>query len=1042
MSTKRGRQPTADTAEEAPTSSSTAPPATKRNKKATAQQQQQQQQEQTLPPALDRLQDVFGRLNTFCAFCDARLTTALTWRRIQSAVPNVTLDDLAAINVVLPDFVTLTYEDDESSKQPVLEVQFGRLVSKRAAREKQTAALQNRGDDWDFRRKKTPEIKPDQIQKTVHTRNRRFQQGLAKFVVACRKKGLDPEAHLEAKLKQDLSQQQQQQQRDNNDGSTDQQQQQQQQHQQQLASLSEARSMHEIIGYMQAQKFYRGQLSNRECQRGFPEKVARFGVLDPPVADEIAQALEQKGITELYTHQTEAIQGLRNKQHVIVATSTASGKSLIYQIPVLEKLLQDSTARAMYIFPTKALAQDQMRALQEFIQYCPRLSNIKVSTFDGDTPSDQRMHIRSTASVIFTNPDMLHHSILPNVKQWQWFLTALKFVVVDELHIYNGLFGTNVALIMRRLRRLCRHFGDDSVQFVSCSATIRHPDQHMKLVFGVDNVKLVDQDGAPCGRKEFIVWNPPLLNPADPHSGRRGAVAEGADIFEYLLSHNVRTIAFCKIRKTCEMLMKQLRESLEKQKRLDILKKVMSYRGGYMPHERRKIEQQMFSGDLLGVVATNALELGVDIGSLDAVLMVGMPWSQSAMWQQSGRAGRRNTDSLSMVIADNNPMDQFYARHSAELFEKPLDDIQFEVENNLLILENHLQCAAEELPIDIETDQVYFGPRIQEVCEQHLASIGNKKYRPHPRFRPYPAQFVNIRNITEEIYAVIDVTGGRDVVLEEIEASRVPFEIYEGAIFIHQGKPYLVEECNVEKRYAKVHLTRVDWTTQQRDYTNVNVINTTMSKSIGSRENRRNTVAYGKVSIETVVFGYYKMDKRNRIMDSLEVYMDPILRDSTGIWADVNSTALAKLEELDIDRMASIHGAAHALISLLPSFTSSTNVDVRTECKSPYATRPRPPRIALYETQPSGIIRQAYHFFSDLVNMSVEQLQNCECESGCPSCVHLASCSEHNVLCSKLGALVVLRSLLDMDIQNVETNINNTDINQHVTSQDPLINSI
>ncbi|KAI9248872.1 P-loop containing nucleoside triphosphate hydrolase protein [Phascolomyces articulosus] len=984
----------------------------KQEQPTTKTKKTKKQQVEKLPPKLERLQCVFSGLNTFCAFCDARLLTVLTWSRIQSAVPNVTMDDLAAINVILPDFIAFTLDESDNNATTEWIIQFGKLISKRVARQKQSEALQNKGDAWEYPTKKL-DMKPDQIKKTVDTRNHRFQQGLNKFILACRKKGLDPETHLVNELKQYLPQPPEnahQQQVDPGQQPEDE-------------NLSQERSMHEMIHQMQVQKFYLGQLVNGACHRTFPEKMARFGELDPPIAKEISQALERKGITQLYTHQTEAIRELRNKnQHVIVATSTASGKSLIYQIPVLEKLLEDKSSRAMYIFPTKALAQDQMRALQEFIQSCPKLSNIKIATFDGDTPSDQRMHIRSTANVIFTNPDMLHHSILPNAKQWQWFLLSLKFVVVDELHIYNGLFGTNVAFIMRRLRRLCHHFGNDLIQFISCSATIRHPDQHMKLVFGVDNVKLIDEDGAPSGKKEFVVWNPPLLKPSDPHSDRRGAVAEGADILEYLLSHNIRTIAFCKVRKTCEMLMKHLRESLEKQNKLDMLKKVMSYRGGYMPHERRKIERQMFSGELLGVIATNALELGVDIGSLDAVLMVGMPWSASAMWQQSGRAGRRNADSLSMVITDQNPMDQYYAHHPTELFEKPLDEIHFEIEENVLVLENHLQCAAEELPIDTEKDQVYFGPRIKEICEQYFVSIGNQQYRPHPRFRPYPAQFVNIRNITEEIYTVIDVTSNRNIVLEEIEASRAAFEIYEGAIFIHQGKPYLVEELNVEKRYAKVHLTRVNWTTRQRDYTNVNVLTTSMAKPIGSPKNRRNTVGYGKVQIETVVFGYYKLDKSSRIIDSLEVYMDPVVRESTGIWADVNSTALAKLEDLGIDKMASIHAAAHVLISLLPSFTSSTTVDVRTECKSPHATRSRPPRIALYETQPNGIVRQAYQFFRDLVIMSVDQIQHCECEDGCPSCVHLASCSEHNILCSKPGALIILRSLLEMDIQEIGKN--------------------
>lgn len=395
-----------------------------------------------------------------------------------------------------------------------------------------------------------------------------------------------------------------------------------------------------------------------------------------------------------------------------------------------------------------------------------------------------------------------------------------------------------------------------------------------------------------------------------------------------------------------------------------------------------------------------------------------------------------------MVITDHNPMDQHFARHPEELSDQPLDDIQFDVENNKLVLESHLQCAAEELPINIDHDQAFFGPNVPQVCEEHLMLIHDKLYRPDPRYRPYPAQHVNIRNITQELYAVINTTDGKNAVLEEIESTRAPFEIYEGAVFIHQGRTYLVEECNVDQRYAKVHAARVDYTTQQRDFTNVNAITTVMSKPIqvNDKETRRR-VFYGRVQIETVVFGYYRMDKRNRIIDSHDIYMDPIIRQSMGIWLDVPSVALKKIDELEIDRMASIHGAAHAMISLLPSFASSTAADIRTECKSPHATRPRPPRIALYESQPSGIIRQAYQFIDELLEMCIEQIQSCACDDGCPSCVHLSQCSEHNELCSKHGALVVLQSLRITPI-DIAVDSGNTDIEQllrqtSILSQDP-----
>ncbi|RCH84904.1 hypothetical protein CU098_005141, partial [Rhizopus stolonifer] len=500
-----------------------------------------------------------------------------------------------------------------------------------------------------------------------------------------------------------------------------------------------------------------------------------------------------------------------------------------------------------------------------------------ISTFDGDTPSEQRAYIRDNASIIFTNPDMLHHSILPNHKRWQPFLSSLKFILVDELHVYNSFFGLHMAYIMRRLRRLCDYYGNYHYQFISCSATIADPDKHMNAVFGVQNIQLIDQDGAPHGQKEFIIWNPSLTNPDDKESERKGAVTEGALILEYLVERNVRTIAFCKI---------------------------MSYRGGYTPEERRRIEKKLFDGELLAVVATNALELGVDIGSLDAVLMIGVPWSISAMWQQSGRSGRRNTDSLSLVVTDKNALDQHYANHPVELFTRKPDALSIELENPI-ILESHLQCAAEELPIDLTKDRDYFGLGTVEICEQHLVKIG-PDVTPDHRFRPYPSQYVNIRNINEDTFAVIDVTNNKNTVMEEIEARRAGFEIYEGAIFIHQGRTYLVEECNIDKRYAKVHLVRVDWTTTQRDYTDVDVIKTDASKRI---ENTKNLVCYGQVKVSTTVFGYYRINQKNHIMDSHEVYMDPIITHSSGVWSDVPAIAVNQLRELDIDPMAAVHAA-------------------------------------------------------------------------------------------------------------------------------------
>ncbi|KAI8991328.1 P-loop containing nucleoside triphosphate hydrolase protein [Mycotypha africana] len=958
----------------------------KPTKNSSTRQNKRQKLSVPLPDVLQQLKEKFERLNLFCAFCDARLTTSMTIQNLQKAVPQLTLEDLAAINVIIPNFVKF-----HPLTEQTIEIEFGRRANKRFSKQKHAQALGNRGDEWlkyGFAKKGNNKedifqaTKPDKVKKLIEDQNNLFVKSLENFIKQCEEKNVKIEDYLTAELQKNIPALLR-----NHDIVTE-------QNDINVPYENEGtKTMSEVIAGLKQLSFYGGQLESDDNQRTFPAEEPVYG--DIHLSEEIKSALTENNINHLYVHQADALNGLYEGKHVIVSTPTASGKSLIYQIPVLEALLKNIESKAMYIFPTKALAQDQMRALQDIIRRISKLSHIMISTFDGDTPSDQRPYIRQNSSIIFTNPDMLHHSILPSMKSWRHFLSKLKYVVVDELHTYNGLFGTHVALIMRRLRRLCHVSGNDNVQFISCSATIATPDE------------LINVDGAPHGKKKFVIWNPALSTPTDELSERRGAVAEGANLLEYLLVNKIRTIAFCKVRKTCELLMKELREKLEQKQRRDILDKVMSYRGGYTPDARRKIESQMFNGQLLGIIATNALELGIDIGSLDAVLMIGVPWTISALWQQSGRSGRRNADSLSLIVCDGNPLDQYYARHPNELFKKEPESLTVNLENSIVI-ESHIQCAAEEEPVHAMIDQEYFGTSLPAICDEHLTKIGDYLYRPDPKYRPYPSKFVNIRNINEETFAVIDVTENRNIILEEIEVHRVGFEVYEGAIFIHQGRSYLVEECNIDKKYSKVHLTNVDWTTIQRDYTNVDPISTNSTKKVSDT---KNVVCLGKVRVSTVVFGYYRIDKRRRIMDTHEVYMDPILVESNGVWADAPAVALDKLDQLGIDPMAAIHAASHCLISLLPKFAYSVIVDLRTECKNPHATRQRPARIALYETQPNGVVGQAFKFFDNLVDISIRQIEECVCESGCPLCIHLSVCSEHNQVCSKEGALIVLRAL-------------------------------
>ncbi|KAG9075170.1 hypothetical protein FS749_013180, partial [Ceratobasidium sp. UAMH 11750] len=477
------------------------------------------------------------------------------------------------------------------------------------------------------------------------------------------------------------------------------------------------KSIKEVIAELKLSEdeghLYRDQIV---YERVFDQREARWGKLDHPLPGAIAPALESaRSVTGFYSHQAEAINAIWSGKNVIVSTSTASGKSIIYQVPILSALQKDKDVTAMFIYPTKALAQDQKAAIEQLLQQCLGLEHIKVATYDGDTPQDQRAVVRKTASIIFTNFDMLHASILPNEEYWRRFLKNLHLIVVDELHYYTNVFGSHVAMIMRRLRRVCAANGNQDVRFVSCSATITDPLRHMTDIFGVENVEVITDDGAPAGQKHFVLWNPPYVDGQDPTLGKVSSLSEACWLFRSLMKQGVRTIMFCKIRRTCEAVMKAIRAELTSEGRTDILAKVKAYRGGYSQKDRRNIEHEAFSGNLLGIIATNALELGVDIGTLDAVIVLGFPFGLASLRQQMGRAGRRARDALTILVADERPIDRHYVEYPEELFSENVGELHVDLDNQA-ILESHLQCAAHEMPIHATHDHIYFGSSFKAIC--------------------------------------------------------------------------------------------------------------------------------------------------------------------------------------------------------------------------------------------------------------------------------------------------------------------------------------
>ncbi|KAF5531926.1 DEAD DEAH box helicase [Fusarium mexicanum] len=729
----------------------------------------------------------------------------------------------------------------------------------------------------------------------------------------------------------------------------------------------ERKTVPEIVQELKESPWYTGQIVP-DGHRVFEKQEAVYGDLNFLLSQGLVNALyNANGITQFYAHQSEALNSLHDGKHVVVSTSTSSGKSLIYQLPVIRALEEDYNSRAMYIFPTKALAQDQKRSLKEMMSYMPGLEETMVETFDGDTPMTERNEIREQARIIFTNPDMLHITILPQEERWRSYLKNLKYVV--------------------------------------------------------ENVQLIDYDGSPSGRKEFLCWNTPYKDPGDPASGRGSTKFECARLFCALMLRGVRIIAFCRVRAQCELLVSAIKQELENLGRPECTNLVMGYRGGYTAQDRRRIETEMFQGQLLGIVATTALELGIDIGSLDCVMTWGFPYTIANLRQQSGRAGRRNKDSLSILVGDGFATDQHYMQNPDELFTKPNCELQVDLEN-MLVREGHIQCAAYEMPIRPKDDAKYFGKDLPKICIERLIKDDMGFYHCHDRFRPVPAKYVAIRDTEDDHFAIIDITNGRNVVLEELEASRATFTLYDGAIFLHQGNPYLVRDFQPDKGMARVERVKVEWTTVQRDYTD---IDPTETEAIRTISNSRSHAYYGTIKIQQNVFGFFKVDKKNRVLDAVQVDNPPVIRFSKGMWLDVPKKAMSILQERRLHVAAAIHAAEHAIMSLLPAFVISMPGDVRTECKTAVkefakqeSQRKRPARLTFYDAKGgaggSGISTKAFDHVDQLLRDALKRVEDCHCERGCVECVASELCKQANEVMSKAGSQVILKTLLNVEI--------------------------
>ncbi|EMG49966.1 hypothetical protein G210_5046 [Candida maltosa Xu316] len=832
----------------------------------------------------------------------------------------------------------------------------------------------------------------------------------------------------------------------------------------------------EIIDELKKSKYYNDQIASIQLLND--NRPPNFKQLSSTVISnvhpELRDALlETKGISiddGLYSHQATALDTLLdpdNESHVIVSTSTASGKSLIYQIPVLNSILWDITREvsgkrpttAFFIFPTKALAQDQMRHFQDFIKNLPSAKKrpIIVSTYDGDTPFEERVKISNQADIIFTNPDTIHASILPNnsFDNWKEFLHSLKFVVMDELHIYKGTFGINVGYVMSRLHRIKdKLYPDDKIRFISCSATIQNPVTHFQVVCSIpenDTILHVDEDGSPCCEKKLVVWNPPPLmnqrgqkeDTPDKFVPRVSMISESAKLLLNLLTinENLKIIVFCPIRVICEMMMKEVRHLLQ-----DVFRKsdieqsdIVAYRGGYSKSDRRIIERKMFDGQLRAIIATNALELGIDLSHLDVVITCGFPMSKSNLHQQFGRAGRRRNakGSLAIFVGGTSPVDQYYLENPQELIGHNYEDLCVQglrdVECGRMILEKHLQCAAYEEPLEVK-DWKWF---LSNNASDSFVDILNKnlilddsdgRYKSGRTYRDKPHTNVSIRAVEETVFAVVDITNNRNVVLEEIELSRTTFTLYEGGIFLHQGQSYLIKEFNHKEKYAKVERVNVDWTTSQRDYTDVDPEEVECVKPIFPIDNQEPLdlpVFSGKIKITMKVFGFFKVNRRDEILEVVEVNNPPVIAHAKGFWLNVPDQVLDIIYEKNLSAAGGIHAAAHAIMNMLPIHINGgiengrniADLELSTECKSPAkefstrdSARKRPARLVFYDTKGgkagTGLSFKCFESIDEILKATFTRVKNCSCTWGCPLCVVSSTCKEQMKVSSRPAALL------------------------------------
>ncbi len=725
-----------------------------------------------------------------------------------------------------------------------------------------------------------------------------------------------------------------------------------------------------------------------------PEKASQTVPLPEDLHPVLKSALHSKGIEQLYTHQKSAYEKIMAGNSIVTVTPTASGKTLCYNLPVLQTILNNPDSRALYMFPTKALAQDQKSEINEIIQAAG--ASINSYTYDGDTPANIRQRVRKAGHVVITNPDMLHSGILPHHTKWVSLFENLKFIVIDELHTYRGVFGSHVANVIRRLKRICRYYGSNPV-FICTSATIANPLELAELLTE-ERMQLINNNGAPSGKKHFLFYNPPIVN--KPLNIRRSATLEVRKIAGELLKNKIQTIVFARSRVRVEIILTYLQELVKNQLGA---KSIMGYRGGYLPTERRKIEKGLRSGEIYGVVSTNALELGVDIGQLQVCIMTGYPGTISSAWQQAGRAGRRHGEALVIMVASSSPLDQYIIQNPDYFFNKSPETARINPDN-LIILIDHMKCAAYELPFKQgeEFGNVGTEELLEYLAEERvLYRNGDKWYWMNDSF---PAHNISLRSASQENVVIVDQTDAANVrVIGEMDRFSSMTLLHEEAIYLHQGTQFQVEKLDWEEKKAFVREVDVDYFTDANLAVQLKVLETDRLKRMNGAE-----IGYGDVSVRAMstIFKKIKFETHENI-GSGPIHLPEEELHTNAAWISLNQP----LAELGHERLEEgLVGTAHALNHIAPLFVMSDPQDIHVipQVKADHNEKPT---LFFYDRYPGGIglSEKIFSGIEIVLTETKKMIMGCPCKKGCPSCIGTDSGSRT----AKKDALRIIGAFID-----------------------------